>query len=63
MDKEIPVIELNINNISGRIKEIIKIYNEEYLPLPVKYQTDKEYALESWIKSRSISTSRQDLSV
>ncbi|WP_196598704.1 HipA domain-containing protein [Pectinatus frisingensis] len=63
MDKEIPVIEVNINSLSGRVREITKIYNEEYLPLPVKYQTDKEYALESWIKSRSISTSRQDLSI
>ena len=63
MDKEIPVIEVNINSLSGRVREITKIYNEEYLPLLVKYQTDKEYALESWIKSRSISTSRQDLSI
>ncbi|WP_196590759.1 hypothetical protein [Pectinatus frisingensis] len=63
MDKDIPVIEVNINSLSGRVKEITKIYNEEYLPLPVKYQNDKEYALDSWIKSRSIPTTRQDLSV
>jgi HipA-like C-terminal domain. len=62
MNQEIPVAELEINETFGRIQELTKSINPEYLPLLVTYQKDKEGALQKWLQSRSIPKTRKNFS-
>lgn len=62
MNQEIPVAELEINETFGRIQQLTKSINPEYLPLLVTYQKDKEWALQTWLQSRSIPKTRKNFS-
>ena len=61
MNQNIPVLELEIHDGSGRIKEIVKELNPEYMPLIALYQKDKESALQDWMRSRCIPDTRAGL--
>ncbi len=62
MNQEIPVAELEINETFGRIQQITKSINPEYLPILVSYQKDEEWALQTWLQSRSIPKTRKNFS-
>lgn len=61
MNKNIPVLEMDVNAQSGRIREITKILNMEYMPLLALNASDKEEALQSWMQYRCIPETRDEL--
>lgn len=61
MNKNIPVLEMEIHLQTGRIKQITKYLNIEYMPIVTIYASDKESALQSWMQYRSIPEARHDL--
>lgn len=62
MNKDIPVAEIDIHEKSGRIREIVREINPEYLPVIVLHKPDKEDALQYWLKTRCIPDTRDGLS-
>ena len=60
MHKHIPVIQMEIDDITGFILKIGKIYNQNHLPIgiPIKKEVVDRAALNAWWTDRSIPSSR-----
>ena len=61
MNKNTPVVEMDVNSETGRIREVKKEINPDYLPLIVYNKSDKESALQHWMQTRSIPKTRKEL--
>ncbi|MBQ9209987.1 MAG: hypothetical protein IJ149_10775 [Oscillospiraceae bacterium] len=62
MHKTIPVMDVDIDTINGRIKSIGSVHAAAHLPVGVFFGDDKDiYRFEGWWHGRSIPMSRDGL--
>jgi hypothetical protein len=65
MNKNTPLLECNIDMITGSILSITDVFNKSYLPLSIAYAPDNKDILKgylhSWWKKRAIPLSRQKI--
>lgn len=63
MNKNVPLLEMDVDHKTGYIKEIIKLHNLEYMPLGIYDEEGKPSVakLHKWWSSRSIPASRDGI--
>ena len=64
MQKDEPVMKLDINEKYGRVKEVIQIETPERLPLSVIYKDENdslEESVERWMRYRNVPKTREGL--
>lgn len=64
MQKNEPVMELDINEKYGRVRRVIQIENPERLPLSVRYSDENdllEESVEHWMRYRNVPKTRNGL--
>lgn len=64
MQKNEPVMKLDINEKYGRVRRVIQIENPERLPLSVRYKNENELleeSVEQWMRYRNVPKTREGL--
>ena len=63
MHKEVPVVDIELDDATGSIYQIKKVYNAEHIPIgiPHKNEVIDRKALNNWWYGRSIPASRQGI--
>lgn len=64
MQKNEPVMKLDINEKYGRVRRVIQIENPERLPLSVRYKDENELleeSVEHWMRYRNVPKTREGL--
>lgn len=57
-NKNVPAVDINIDDWYGQITKVVKVYNPEVLPLMAKFNLSVENGLREWLQDRSIPSSR-----
>ena len=62
MHKEIPVVDIELDDASGAITRVDDVHNAAHIPIGIAYKNDilDRKALNKWWYGRSIPASRQD---
>lgn len=63
MHKEVPVVDIELDDATGSIYQIKKVYNAEHIPIGIPYKNEviDRKALNNWWYGRSIPASRQGI--
>lgn len=61
MQQEEPVLEMDVNSLSGTVEHINRIYNETRLPIYTNEKNDLTHEMNAWIQGRAIPDSRPNL--
>lgn len=61
MNKNTPTIEVTLDDITGRLINITKELNPEFLPVVIRQSKSPKIAFEDWLRHRSISNTRTEL--